>query len=402
MRNTIVAAALAALFATPALAQSETPTGTASVPLEELLRLHRAVDSARTERPVRPPVPSVVEKLELAGLLLDDAAELSVHVDAQVFDEGWTVLPLLRKDALLHVLALPRLESGTLSISGGSVALVTQKPGSYAFDATVRLQARAEGGRRSARLAIGAATLSTLKLKYDPAMFKLEAKNAVEQADGALLFPEEGVFAFSWEARVPAIARKAQEAQEAPRPAIEAVVERAHASIVSTLAGRRIVRVLYELKLEGTRPLSVAIPEGYVLERVFVNGAARQLAAEGGTLKLDVAPQRAGDARGRLELLLGEEPGRFKLSGALRFVLPAPSWRTDEYAVELHLPEVFNYKWRGGSLSPCTSPATPAEFVSQLPTPGKPLCLRQSLVFEPPTAEISYDVDLTGKYWAGR
>ena len=162
------------------------------------------------------------------------------------------------------------------------------------------------------------------------------------------------------------------------------------------------MRVLYELKLEGPRSIAVRVPEGYTLERIFVNGAARERPVEGGTLSLQVVPERAGDPKGRLELLLSEEPGRFMLSGAMRFTLPAASWRTDEYTVELHLPEVFNYRWRGGSLSPCDKTPEPAEFSSQLPTPGKALCLRQSLVFEPPTADVAYNVDLAGKYWAGK
>lgn len=182
------------------------------------------------------------------------------------------------------------------------------------------------------------------------------------------------------------------------RPAVEAVVERAHASVVSTLGGKRIARVLFELKLEGARPIQIRIPEGYALERAFVNGAARELAAEaGGVLRLEAQTERAGDARGRLELLLTEGPGRFKLSGGLRFQLPAASWRTDEYVVEMHLPEVFNYQWKGGSLSPCDAPARTADFVSQLPSPGKQVCLRPALAFEPPTAEVAYAVDLAGK-----
>lgn len=402
---------LCLLLAAPAaLAQTPDPAaGTANLPLADVLRLHAELARAQEEKPRRPPVAAVVEKIELTGLLLDDAAELSAHVEAQVFDEGWAVLPLVRKDAQVHVLAFPRLEAGTLSFvdlprpdgtgKAASLGLVTQKPGPYAFDVGLRVQAKAEGQRRTVKLTLGPSTLASLKIKYDPGLFRLQAKNAAPTPDGALVFPEDGAFAFSWEPTAPAAMAKRQEAK---RPSVEAVVERAHASVVSTLAGRRIARVLFELKLEGARPIQLRIPEGYTLERVFVNGAARELAAEAGALKLDVEPERAGDARGRLELLLTEEPGRFKLSGGLRFQLPSASWRTDEYVVELHLPEVFNYQWKGGSLSPCGKPARAAEFVSQLPTPGKEICLSQALAFEPPTAEVGYNVDLAGKYWAGR
>ncbi|HEY3449944.1 MAG TPA: hypothetical protein VGK67_26565 [Myxococcales bacterium] len=379
---------------------SDSHSGTAQLPLSELLDLRRELDLARSARPESAPVAAVVEKVELSGLLLDDAAELTAHVEAKVFSSGWQVLPLLRKDPRLHVLGFPRLDSGTLSMTNSSLSLVTSQAGPYAFDVGLRVQGKAEGKKRVVRLALGASTVASLKLKYDPALFKLEAPNAVLQSDGALLFPEEGAFNFSWEPVAETLAARAK--VEAPkRPAIEPVVERARVSVVSTLAGRRIVRVLFELKLEGPKPIAVKIPDGYALERVYLNGAPRAQAIEGGRVSLEASPERSGDPRGRLELLLSEEPGRFMLSGALRFTLPSASWRTDEYVVELHLPEVFNYRWRGGSVSPCEAPPEPAPFASALPTPGKPMCLRQALVFEPPTAEVAYDVDLTGKYWTG-
>ncbi|MGC4116349.1 MAG: hypothetical protein QM765_17595 [Myxococcales bacterium] len=390
-----------ALSASTARAETSDPhVGTASLPLSELLDLRRELDLARTTKPDSAPVSAVVEKVELSGLLLDDAAELTAHVEAKVFASNWQVLPILRKDPRLHVLTFPRLQAGTLSMSNSSLSLVTAQPGDYAFDMGLRVQGKAEGKKRTVRLALGASTVASLKLKYDPALFKLEAPNAVLQSDGALLFPEEGAFSFSWEPVAEALVARAK--AEAPkRPAIEPVVEQARVSVVSTLAGRRIVRVLFELKLEGPKPIAVKIPEGYALERVFLNGAPRAQSIEGGLVSLEASPERSGDPRGRLELLLSEEPGRFMLSGALRFTLPSASWRTDEYVVELHLPEVFNYRWRGGSVSPCTGTPEPAPFASALPTPGKPMCLRQALVFEPPTAEVAYDVDLTGKYWTG-
>lgn len=390
----------ALLCAAPAAAETEPAApGTAQLPLSEVLRLHRELDRRGEDKPPLAPLAAVVERIEIDGLLLDDAAELTAHVEAQVFAEGWATLPLLAKDAQLHLLSLPKVDGGALSTRGGALALVAQQPGRYAFDVGLRAQGRPDGRRRAVRLALGGSTLAVLRLKYDASLFRLEAKGSVPQPDGALLFPVDGAFAFAWEPVAPAQARARTEA--APRPAVEPVVERARASVVATLAGRRIVRALFELKVEGPRPLAVRLPTGYALERVIVNGAAQERAVEKGELRIEVGPERSGDPRGRLELLLSEEPGRFMLSGTLRFELPSASWRTDEYVVELHLPEVFNYRWRGGSVSPCAGPVAPAEFASRLPTPGKVLCLRQPLVFEPPTAEVAYSVDLTGKYWTG-
>src|SRR5947209_7538366 len=104
------------LAAQPASTPVEEP-GTAQLPLSELLRLHQAADHPSAPAPEAPPVPAVVERLEISGLLLDDAAELTAHVEARVFSEAWTVLPLLKQDASLHVLAIPHLEQATLSTS---------------------------------------------------------------------------------------------------------------------------------------------------------------------------------------------------------------------------------------------------------------------------------------------
>lgn len=396
MRPAILLASL--LLASSARADPE-PAGTAQIPLAELLRLHRDLDRAQREPPPKEPLAAVLERVELTALLLDDAAELTAHLEAQVFTDAPSVLPLLQRGPGLNVLSLPRLEHGALSIRGGSLALLTQRAGAYAFELGLRASARIEGQRRHVRIGFAPATAASLKLTYDPGLFRLEAPNAVPLADGALLFAEDGAFSFAWEPLAPAASRARR--LEPRRPAIEPVVERARASVVATLAGRRITRVLYELKLEGAQPIRVRLPEGYRVERVFVNGAAREAAAQDGALALEVGPERAGDTRGRLELLLAEEPERFKLKGGLRFTLPTTSWRSDDYLVELFLPEVFTYRWQGGSLSPCAAPPDPAEFTSPLPTPGKPLCLRQALVFEPPTAEVGYQVDLAGKYWAG-
>lgn len=287
------APALCLLLAGPAaLAQPADPAdpsdladpagGTANLPLAEVLRLHADLARAQEAKPRRAPVAAVVEKMELAGMLLDDAAELSAHVEARVFDEGWAVLPLVRKDPQVHVLAFPRLEAGTLSTvdlprpngqgKAAALGLVTQKTGPYAFDVGLRVQAKAEGRRRSVKLALGPSTLASLKIKYDPGLFRLQAKNAIALPDGALIFPEEGGFELSWEPTGPAALAKREDVK---RPAVEAVVERAHASVVSTLAGKRITRVLFELKLEGARPIQIRIPEGYALERAFVLSAPR-------------------------------------------------------------------------------------------------------------------------------
>ena len=190
-----------------------------------------------------------------------------------------------------------------------------------------------------------------------------------------------------------------EQPQAAARPIIEPVIPRVIGSVVSTLEGRRITRLKYELRFEGTKPLEFTLPQGQSLKRVYLNGSAVPFETEAGHLKLEVTPTRTGDAAGNLELVLSELTGSYHLSGRHRYRLPAASWTVNELQLELHLPQVFNYTWRGGSLAPSESRQLP-RFTYAIPTPGKHLAYRQSLIMSStPDVVVDYTVDLSGQYF---
>jgi len=178
------------------------------------------------------------------------------------------------------------------------------------------------------------------------------------------------------------------------------VISAAHASVVTTLEGKAIVRLRYELRFEGTRPIVFQVPEGYAAERVYLNGVAQQVKRNDAGVVVDAAPGRAGDRTGVVELVLEADRGGFNLSGDLFFELPRASWPTNELYVWLDLPEVFNYTWTGGSLSRLEGEAPDVDFTYQIPTPGKRLEFHQFLISKSsPTLRVGYAIDLTGSYF---
>jgi hypothetical protein len=137
------------------------------------------------------------------------------------------------------------------------------------------------------------------------------------------------------------------------------------------------------------------------VQKVYLNGAAIPFSAEGETLNLSVSPARAGEQTARLELVLEDLPGPFHLSGDQAFGFPKASWATNELFVDLHLPQVFNYRWVGGSMAP-TSVTPKVHYSQKMPTPGKQMRFHQQLVGGAADLRIAYDVDLAGKYYRGR
>jgi hypothetical protein len=238
--------------------------------------------------------------------------------------------------------------------------------------------------------------LATCRLDIDGGLFRLRTDRIVETREGVRVLAGDDGFGIEWEV-VGEIERGAGEAASAP--AIESVVSRVHASTVSTLEGRRITRVLYDLRFAGRRSIAIGIPEGQRVERAFLNGVAIETPVAHGELALELTPARAGEEGGTLELVLAEPGNEFHLTGDLRFELPTASWPVHELFYTLHLPRVFDYRWTGGSLEPAKS-SPPASFSYRVPLPGRPLHLHQVLIADSAAdVTLDYAVNLDGHYF---
>jgi hypothetical protein len=371
---------------------------TATLPLTEVLRLYKENQAKGEPKEVRPPVSGAVGKLELTGRLLEGAIDVTAHVELNVLStQDWVTVRLLRKDAATRITRLPTVEHGVFSVAAGYLCFITDKPGAYSFDLGFLTSAQVTGARRKAEIAYPDAALAVLKVRFDEHLFALGNADRIEEGDGYTLYPQSNSFAVTWE-RNPRAAAAPKAANH--RPPVEPIITAAHASVVSTLEGRRIARLLYELRFEGARTIAFTIPPRQTVEKVFVNGASVPFKMVDRTINLPVSPARSGDESARLELFIREDQGGYALSGRLDYNFPAASWNINDLYVTLNLPQVYNYQWEGGSLAPVES--TPdAEYTQRIPTPGKGIKLHQQLLSSAATARIAYTVDLSGSYYRG-
>jgi hypothetical protein len=376
--------------------------GRASLPLEELLGLYREADRAAEPAPERPPVLASVDQLDLEGQLLDRTVDLSASVAVTVLDdEHWVTVPLLRRTPSVSISNLPQLDSASLTVVDGFLALVTRRKGRYRFDLDLGIAADVEGRRRMATLEIAEVTSAGLRVSFDASSFSLRGPAAAPGRDDGRLLPDGRIFPLEWERVEPA-----PDASPArPAPPAEPVVSQASISSVSTLEGRRLTRARFEATVSGQQELTCTLAPGQVLERVVLNGAPLQpettveTASNRPVASITMAPARSGGTSAVLELLLHEQPGSFHLAGEIHLELPACSWPIHELFLTLHLPEVFTYTWESGSMEPISNaPRTP--FTIEMPTPGSELTFHQSLITgSSPRLAVAYTVNLEGQYY---
>jgi hypothetical protein len=370
-------------------------SGTATLPLTELFELKRASESAQRHAEPAPPLRAAVNRLEIAGRLLDTGLSATALVEVTVLGQGWVTVPLLEVRESTHLASLPAVEEGVLAVVGGRLCLVTEKAGTqtFTFGWLERPSARA-GRSRSVEVLVPAGSPAVLRLEHDESLFRLASHAAREEGTGAVLYPAGGRITVAWEQ----VAPDRRRAPAPARPPVEPVVTSAHASVVATLEGRRITRVQYRLRFTGQKTFALTLAPGHAVERVFLNGAARPFTVSGNDLSLPVEAARAGDQTATVEMVTSESQPGYPLSGTLSFTLPRPRWGVNDLFVTLHLPPVFDYRWAGGSLA-AGQEAPRVEYAWDIPTPGKTLELHQQLVSSFANVQVAYTVDLTKSYF---
>jgi hypothetical protein len=375
----------------------EQEVSTATMSLEEVLRLYRELDEIKRKEDVPPPVPASLDAVELKGRLLDAAVEITIRVQVSVLSDGhWAEVPILKLSPSLSLTRLPKLPNANLVVDEGQVVFVARVKGRYTFDLTLIQRADVAGTRRSAAVDTARATIAVLELEFDRSIFRLLHEGADEAVEDAVIFPVDGRFTIAWERLRPA---EAATQESAPPPPVEPVIRRAHVSVVSTLAGHRVIRILYQLRLQSRELLRCRIPPGHEADKVYRNGLALPVPDVGPEVEVEALPARTGADAGTVELVLRHDLGSYQLAGNLEFVVPSVSWEVHELFLELHLPEVFNYTWTGGSLEPADVKLE-AAYSYSVPTPGKRLLFHQYLVSEAaPRATLEYTIDLDGQYY---
>lgn len=392
MKHNYLFLVLAVSTASSALAD-ENP-GTATLPLDEVIRLHRSASTATTVQ-VPPPVPYTVSHFDVRARIISDAIEATATVKLTVFENAWTRVPLLKTNKALHITSLPAVDGGHFLALGGGLSFVSKQAGSYEFDVGFLLRASRKGVLREVSLTPSEAAIQRLELKHDEDLFEVTSVRARREGDTLIVFPEEGELRLAWKTlRVPTSPQE----EKRNRPPIEPVVRSGYASIVVTLDGQRISRNRYNLRFQGQEPLRVSIPPGQQLTKIYLNGISRPIELKEGKAEIMVTPPRPGDQNAVVELVLKEDNPPMALSGDLTFKLPELSWNVNEMNCTLFLPKVFNYHWVGGSLSPGEADQTPS-YTFDIPTPGKAISVKQQLVNGSADTVVAYTVDLTKNYF---
>jgi hypothetical protein len=376
-------------------ASEVTPSGSATVPLQELLPLYANAKRSGQELPA-PPTDALVVKSQLKGRLTADALLVEAHFEVEVLASGrWTQVRLLQLDPGTYLTELPSLENATVGALEGQLSLVTREPGRYAFDVSLALRPAVSGPERQVQLRFGShVTPVPLRLEADAAAFTL-TEPAASGGEDTDVYPKQGVLRVGWRTAVmPKVAK------QVVRPPMEPSIPEAQASWVSTLEGKASLRVRYALRLDREQELELELPEGYRLERVLLDSVPLVPTEKEGRRVLKVAPARFGETQASLEVVLARELGVFHLSGRLKLALPRVSWPVATLQARAHFPAVFNYRREGGSMEQYESDETDDALRPQTPLPGKVLHFRQYLVAaSAPTLELGYSVDISKSYF---
>lgn len=385
------------LISTQAFAKPEAPA-TATLPLARVLEMQSEIDRVNETVRDAPPVAATVHRIELSGQLLEEGIAFEARYDIDVLDgEAWVEIPLLRRDAGTHLLDLPTVPGGSFRIVDGTLRFVTKQKKRHQFSLSLLKEATVEGDRRSLRIELAEASVSNCKLTFDEELFALANQRVLSKSDGVLVLPTDDAFQIEWIVKESITAKAVQN-----KPDIASVVSGAYASSVSTLEGTRITRVLYRLRFAGRKTIEFEMPEGQRVERAYLNGFAVPVEMDGGALRIEAAPERAGDESATVELVYTAEEGVYHLAGSLLLRLPRVSWPMNEVFLSLRLPEVFTYEWKGGSLSPGSKSALP-KFTYQIPGPGKEMSFHQYLVSRhAPHVSLDYAVDLENQYFCAQ
>lgn len=387
----LLASAVAAV-ATPAWATGE--NGTATLSLDELLRLHQSAQ-AKIEEVDAPPVAYAVSSFEVRARIIGDAIAATASVRLTVFEKGWVRVPILEPDPTLDITQLPAVANGHFASPGGALSFITNQAGNYEFEIGFLKRASKRGSGWEIIIEPAAATIQKLHLNHDAGLFEVTSADARSEGDALVIYARRGQLQLSWKALRPTVTLPKRDQK---RPPIDPVVTSATASVVVTLDGQRITRSYYELRFQGAETLEVSVPAGQVITKVYLNGIARPIELTDGRAHIAVTPPRPGEQTGVVEVVLKEQTPPMALSGTLSFELPVVSWGVNEMRCTLFLPDVFNYSWVGGSLSPGDWTELPA-YTFEIPTPGKTISVKQQLVNGSPDTVVEYTVDLTDNYF---
>lgn len=359
------------------------PSGTATVPLKDLVELMQPATSPESAS-------AAVTALKLTGR--PGAAGLWIEVDAavRVLSGRGVAVPLLRLPSDAIAEGLPDSGAGVIVVRDGEVIAVCEAAGSVRLQFKLLLRAVTEGRRSTVRFSTGPAVPpAPLRLEVDDGLFDVSGATPVRELGGRVVFPAKGQYQVSWTTAEALVAPKIVQ-----RLPVDLLVREASSRWVMTLEGRATHQVKLSLQIDRPATLAVTVPEGQRLVRARVNG---QPVEPGGNrqTELAVAPASPGASDAEVELSLAQDFGVFHLSGSLELTAPQLGWPVSRWTTEAVLPSVFRWTRRGGSME-----QKGEEAPAQGDVPGKSLVFTQHLIASSAAAVwLDYSVDLTNQYF---
>ncbi|MBL8918281.1 MAG: hypothetical protein JNJ54_05435 [Myxococcaceae bacterium] len=361
------------------------PSGTATVPLGELMEL------------VQPKVGEAapvagVTSLTLAGRPGEAGLWLDVEATVRVLSGSAVSVRLLEVSPETVVESLPDTADAVVTLKDGAVIATCHAAGAHRLAFKLLVRATRDGRRSSVRFETSSLTPPTpLKLDADDTLFELPGATIVSEWGGYVVFPVRHVYQVAWASK--------QEQQQKPalaqRAPVDPLVKDAMSRWVMTLEGRATHEVKLTLQLDRPGVMKIEAPEGQRVLRARANGVP--LAVEEGTrtLTIDLAPASLGAAEATVELAVAQDFGVFHLSGGLELGSPRISWPVSRWTTEAVLPKVFTWERRGGSMEQLG-----VEAEARGEVPGKALFFTQHLISASgPVISLGYSVDLRGSYF---
>lgn len=361
------------------------PSGTATVPLDELMNLVQPKEGVAAA-----PVAGVTT-LTLAGRPGEAGLWLEVEANVRVLSGDAVPVRLLEVSADTVVESLPDTADAVVTLKDGAVTAICQGVGAHRLVFKLLVRATREGRRATVRFETSSLTPPTpLKLDVDDSLFELPGATVVREWGGYVVFPTRHVYQVTWASR-----QEQQKPQVAQRAPVDPLVKDATSRWVMTLEGRATHEVKLTLQLDRPGVMKLEAPQGQRVLRARVNGVPMPVEDGARALAIEVTPASLGAAEAVVELALAQDFGVFHLSGALDLAAPVVSWPVSRWTTEAVLPRVFTWERRGGSMEQM---GTEAEAHGDVP--GKALFFTQHLItMSGPMIALGYSVDLRGSYF---
>ncbi len=365
------------------------PSGTATLPLEELVELLKAPAALE---PANAGV-GVVTSAQVVGRPGEAGLWLDVELTVRVASGDSAMVPVMTLGPEVLVESISDSTDASVVLRDGAVTVSVRGAGVSRVSLKLLVRSIAQGGRMTAKVKLSPAVPPTpLKLDVDDGLFELPGATVVQEWGGYVVFPSAGAYQVTWASKAPVKATTSKLAQRVP---VDALVKQATSRWVTTLEGRATHEIKLLLQLDRAGTVTVEVPEGQRLLRARVNGQPIEVKPGATSLQLEVAPATLGGLEATVELVLVRELGVFHLSGRVELAAPRVSWPVSKWTSETVLPRVFTYAREGGSME-----QVGAEAPTSGEVPGKSLTFSQHLITaSAPLIVLRYFVDLSGLYF---